>query len=116
MKFQDFSPTQEAQRPTSTAIVVNADTNTFEFVMRPKGRVETSDVLSLEDLRELRKTGLNNRLYFEQAKRVFAAGGGAKDIRKACGLSPSAAKKVLAALNRAKKVQVQKSVQKINNL
>lgn len=113
MKFQDFSPVEEAQRPTSTAIVVNADTNTFEFVLRPKGRVETSDVLSLEDLRELRKTGLNNRLYFEQAKRVFAAGGGAKDIRNACGLSPSAAKKVLAALNRAKKAQVQKSVYKI---
>ena len=108
-----MSPTENTKLPPSTAVLVDENTNTFEFPMRPKGCVETSDALTIEDLRELRKTGLNNRLYFEQAKRVFAAGGGTKDIRNACGLSPSAAKKVLAALNRAKKVQVQKSVYKI---
>lgn len=99
---RDNQPTEEGQ---ATAFLENPATNTFGFVIKPKGRANVVPELTLQDRRELTKTGLNNESWFIIAKRAFAANGRIKDIRNACKCSPSSAKKMYGAFNRAKKGQ-----------
>lgn len=87
-------------KPKITSILANPVTNTFEFVLDPKGR-SVPETLTLEDRRELAKTGLRNQTYFEKAKQVYARGGGIKEIWLKCGNSVSYAEKVHAAFEKA---------------
>lgn len=98
--FDPLTPQrQEEQR--NSVVLTNAVTNTFEFVIERKSRPGVSDKLTIEDRRELVKTRLNDPVYFEQAKAVFAAGGDTAKIREVCGKSLSYAEKVHAAFERA---------------
>lgn len=91
--------------PESTAYVDNAHTNTYGFALRPKGRAGVVPELTMDDLKYLAETELNNPAWFSRAKQVYSACGRAKDIRAACGCSLSSAKKMYRAFNRAKKGQ-----------
>ncbi len=100
--FYDIEPKDVTT--TSTAFTIDERTGAVEWnLKRSSGRVGIVPELTLQDRRELAKTALKDEAYFVKAKRVYAANGGAKAIRKACGRSPSYAKQVLAAFNRAKK-------------
>lgn len=87
-------------KPKLTSILANKATNTFEFVLKPKGR-NVQESLTLEDRRELARTGLRNEAYFVKAKHVYARGGGIKEIWVKCGKSVSYAEKVHAAFEKA---------------
>lgn len=91
----------EAAQNTSGVVLVNERTNTFEFIIDKKTRKGISETLTIDDRRELIKTGLNNEEYFELAKRVYAAGGDINEIHSKCGKSLSYAEKVHAAFERA---------------
>lgn len=99
--FEDIYPVKASAGPTS--FVSNPETNTIEWVLDAKMRPVVSDTLTTDDRQQLAKTGLNNLVYFSRAKVVYAAGGGAAEIQKACGKSLSYAEKVHAAFERAAK-------------
>ena len=103
--FYDIEPPAPV-KTVSTAYVENPETNTIAWVDTPSGRVGIVPELTLQDRRELAKTPLKDEIYFFKAKRVYAAGGKAKEIRKECGRSPSYAEKVYAAFNRANTITV----------
>lgn len=96
--FYDIIPAKPDQHREGS--YVEKDTGTVVWTLKQARPV--SDSLTLDDRRELAKTGLTDEAYFIKAKVVFAAGGGRKDILKACGRSPSYAAKVYAAFRRAK--------------
>lgn len=93
---------EQRQAPANGVVLVNAATNTFEFVINPKA-ADVPSVLTLEDRRELALIGIGNTQLAERAKAVYAAGGRAKDITKQCGISLSYSKKIHMAFSRAKK-------------
>lgn len=103
--FRDIAPEEPVQL-VSTAYVVNEETGTIGWTDKPSGRPDVSPELTLQDRRELAKTPLKDQAYFTRAKRIYAAGGGAKEIRTGCGRSVSYSEKVLAAFNRANSVTV----------
>lgn len=98
--FDPISPGKESVQTTS-AVLVNASTNTFEFVLDRKARPGVVSKLTLQDRRELTKTRLSDEAYFSTAKEVYAAGGGINEIHGKCGKSLSYAEKVHAAFERA---------------
>lgn len=89
----------------NTSYVDDPQTNTYGFTMKPKGRACVAPELTLDDLKYLLETELNNPVWFSRAKQVYAANGRARDIKNACGCSLSSAKKMYRAFNRAKKGQ-----------
>lgn len=93
---------EQRQAPANGVVLVNAATNTFEFVLNPRA-ADVPSVLTLEDRRELALIGIGNIQLAEQAKAIYAAGGRIKDIKKQCGISPSYSKKLHMAFGRAKK-------------
>lgn len=96
---------QPAEETGNTAYLDRPDQNGYSFVLKPKGREGVSEELTLRDRQELVKTELNNPVWFAKAKRAYAAGGRTRDIKSACNCSPSSAKKMYMAFNRAKKGQ-----------
>lgn len=97
-----FHPIHAQQEPEQKpGKYLENDGKTIVWTMATE-RVQVSPELTLQDRRELAKTGLTDDVYFVKAKRVYAAGGKKKAIQKACGRSPSYAAKVYAAFNRAK--------------
>lgn len=99
MIWKSTEPEQRTADQPITSFVENEQTRTFSFVLDPKGR-NVAPSISLEESRELAKTGLRDTAYFSKAKIVYAQGGGISDIQKACGRSPSYAQKVHAAFER----------------
>lgn len=89
----------------NTSYLDNAQTNTYSFAIRPKGRAGAVPELTKMDLKYLTETELNNPVWFKKAKEVYAANGRTRDIKNACGCSLSSAKKMYRAFNRAKKGQ-----------
>lgn len=94
--------TEKRQAPANGVVLVNAATNTFEFVINPKA-VNVDNTLTVDDRRELLKIGIGNMELADRAKAVYAAGGKAKDIEKMCRMSLSYAKKMHMVFGRAQK-------------
>lgn len=100
--YEKPAPKKEPRKQEQTMILVNAQTNTFDFVINPKAH-NVPDALTLEDRRELARIGVGNYDLSVKAKSVYAAGGRTKDISEKCGVSLSYAKKIHMAFGRAKK-------------
>lgn len=100
---RQITPPADERRQTSTTVYVeNESTNTFGFVLKPSTRTVSPD-LTTDDRRELEsnKPPLRNTVVNVKAKRIYAAGGKAKDIETGCRVSPSYAEKLHAAFSRA---------------
>lgn len=108
IEFRGGTDERGEQAPVSTMYVSDPSTGTVEWNLRPANRVNDTPELTVYDLRELARCGYNNEALNYKAKRIYAARGTAKNIEKACDISPSYAKKLHAAFGRAKKVQEQK--------
>lgn len=100
--YEAPAPKEEPRTQKQTMILVNAQTNTFDFVINPKAH-EVPDGLTVDDRRELARIGFGNDALAAKAKQVYAAGGRIKDIKTKCGVSLSYAKKLHMAFGRAKK-------------
>jgi hypothetical protein len=100
--YEKQAPKEEPRTQKQTMILVNAQTNTFDFVINPKAH-EVPDALTVDDRRELVRIGFGNEDLAAKAKQVYAAGGRIKDIKNKCSVSLSYAKKLHMAFGRAKK-------------
>lgn len=99
---QTEPPADEPRQTATTVYVENAGTNTFGFVLKPSARTVSPD-LTTDDRRELEGNSppLRNTAVNVRAKRIYAAGGKARDIETGCRVSPSYAEKLHAAFSRA---------------
>lgn len=99
------APKEETQEVGHTWFVSDERTGTIEWIQKPLARKKADPSLTVDDRRELAKTGLKDERYFIKAKVIFAAGGGIGKMHDECGKeykkSLSYAEKVHAAFKRA---------------